>query len=135
MRRRVLVLQRKHKRNTKLSENRLTYARRCCPKISASHSARTESSVQYLKLSKTSCSTYVSTVLIESTSDSLVGKRILHRFETDGEEQWYSGVVVSYNAVNKLFEIAYDDEEDHCFFNLLQDLAQGDLVVHSDVDK
>lgn len=71
----------------------------------------------------------------ESTSDSLVVKRIQHRFETDGEEQWYSGVVVSYNAVNKLFEIAYDDEEDHCFFNLLQDLAQGDLVVHSDVDK
>ena len=65
--------------------------------------------------------------------DSLVGKKVLHRFDTqNGEEQWFSGVVVSYNAVSKLYEIAYDDEDEHCFFNLLEDMAQGDLIVTDD---
>ena len=68
------------------------------------------------------------------TSDTLVGKKIFHRFETDGKEQWYSGVVVSYNAVSKLYEVAYDNEDDHCFFNLLEDISQGDLVVNDDVE-
>lgn len=53
--------------------------------------------------------------LTSGTSDvlELVGK-MLHRFETDGE-QLYPGVVVSYNAVSKLDEVAYDNEDDHCF--------------------
>ena len=63
-------------------------------------------------------------------SDSLVRKMVLHRFEINGKEQWFSGVVVSYNAVSKLHEIAYDDEDDHCFLNLLEDIAQGDLIVN-----
>ena len=75
-----------------------------------------------------------SSQLSSETSDTLVGKKILHRFETDGKEQWYAGVVVSYNAVSKLYEIAYDNEDDHCFFNLSEDISQGDLIVNDDVE-
>ena len=58
---------------------------------------------------------------------SLVGRRVLHRFITDGEQKWFPGVVLSYNARTKLHEILYEEEE-HCFFNLMEDIAQGDLV-------
>ena len=51
---------------------------------------------------------------------------MLHRFITDGEQKWFPGVVLSYNARTKLHEILY--EEEHCFFNLMEDIAQGDLV-------
>ena len=32
------------------------------------------------------------------TSDLLVGKQILHKFEVEGEERWFSGCVIGYNA-------------------------------------
>ena len=67
------------------------------------------------------------------TSESLVGHRVLHKFEVDTcskeKIKWFSGVIVSYNPVTSLHEIAYDEEEEHCFFNLLEDLLQGDLIV------
>ena len=31
------------------------------------------------------------------TSESLVGRRVLHRFEVDNDEKWFPGFVVSYN--------------------------------------
>ena len=63
------------------------------------------------------------------TSESLVGRRVLHRFEVGNEESWFSGFIVSYNTGAHLHEIAYDDEEEHCFFNLL---TKGDLLVQTD---
>lgn len=50
------------------------------------------------------------------TSESLVGRRVLHKFEVDNEERWFSGFIVSYNAGGHLHEIVYDGEEEHCFF-------------------
>ena len=35
----------------------------------------------------------------EYSAESLVGREILHRFNVEGEEKWYAGHVVSYNAV------------------------------------
>ena len=66
------------------------------------------------------------------TSESLVGRKILQRFEVHNEEKWFSGFIVAYNAQTRLHEITYDGEEEHCFFNLLQDLSKGDLVVQTD---
>ena len=66
------------------------------------------------------------------TSESLVGRRVLHRFEVESEERWFSGFIVSYNPATCLHEIVYDDEEEHCFFNLLEDLSNGDLIVETD---
>lgn len=66
------------------------------------------------------------------TSESLVGRRVLHRFEVENEERWFSGFIVSYNPGTRLHEIAYDGEEQHCFFNLLEDLSNGDLIVQTD---
>lgn len=33
--------------------------------------------------------------------DFLVGKEVRHRFEVDGEEKWYDGYIVGYNAVTQ----------------------------------
>ena len=49
------------------------------------------------------------------TSESLVGQMMLHRFEVDNEERWFSGFIVSYNLQAHLHEIAYDGEEEHFF--------------------
>lgn len=68
------------------------------------------------------------------TSESLVGQEVVHRFEVDGEEKWFSGFIVSYNPRTHLHEIAYDGEEEHCFFNLLEDLSNGDLCVCVETD-
>ena len=61
---------------------------------------------------------------------SLVGKQVLHKFmdESDNEE-WYSGYVVAYNSAKQLHEIAYENEDDHCHFNLMEDLKAGDLKL------
>lgn len=66
------------------------------------------------------------------TSESLVGRRVLHRFKVGNDERWFSGFIVSYNTRTRLHEIAYDEEEEHCFFNLLEDLHEGDLIVQTD---
>ena len=61
---------------------------------------------------------------------TLVGKKVLHKFvdESDNEE-WYSGYVVAYNCAKQLHEIAYENEDDHCHFNLMEDIKAGDLKV------
>ena len=62
--------------------------------------------------------------------ESLVGKKVLHKFEVEGEEKWYTGYVVSYNAVTHLHEVAYEEEEENFHFNLLEDISQGDLIIN-----
>ena len=76
---------------------------------------------------------------IDSSSDSLniidpltlVGKRINHKFELKDThlEKRYSGTVVDYDPVTKLYTIMYDGEEDHCQFDIIVDYILGDLVV------
>ena len=61
--------------------------------------------------------------------DSLVGKYIEHRFEVEGESRWYTGFVVDYDTTAKLHEVVYDGEEEHCYFNLMEDLLQNDLMI------
>ena len=67
------------------------------------------------------------------TSESLVGKSVLHRFEVENDEKWFSGFIVSYSPTSCLHEIAYEGEEEHCFFNLMEDLSKGDLIVQAEV--
>ena len=65
---------------------------------------------------------------------SLVGKRIIHKFELpDGFRtiKWYSGMVLDYNAVNKVHTVMYNSEEDECYFHLASDILNGDLKVQS----
>ncbi len=73
-----------------------------------------------------------SEVNIHATSESLVGQKIHQRFEVDNEERWFSGFIVAYNPQTRLHQITYDGEEEHCFFNLLEDLSKGDLVIQRD---
>ena len=60
---------------------------------------------------------------------SLVGKRICHKFEVDSQDEWYDDVI-SYNAVTHLHEIVYNGEEEHCYFNLQEDILHGDLSIY-----
>ena len=64
----------------------------------------------------------------ECSPESLVGKEILHKFDVDGEEKWYTGYVISYNAVTRLHEVSYNEE--NCFFDLLEDFSNGDLIIN-----
>ena len=65
--------------------------------------------------------------------DSLVGKRIKHRFEIgEDSDYWYSGTIINYDPVTHLHEVTYDGEEDHQFFELIVDIIIGDLVVEND---
>ena len=62
--------------------------------------------------------------------EALVGKRISHNFEVaEDETKWYAGTIINYSASMKTHEIAYDDEEETCHFDITIDLANGDLIV------
>ena len=61
---------------------------------------------------------------------TLVGKSIEHKFELDGGEfKWFRGFVIDYDAKTSLHEVVYEGEEEHCHFNLLEDLFAKDLRV------
>ena len=62
---------------------------------------------------------------------SLVGKRISHKFvmEDTREVKWFNGKVISYDPATKTHEIAYEDEDDHCNFDVMLDLYNNDLSV------
>ena len=57
--------------------------------------------------------------------------KICHKFELEEthEEHWYYGCVIGYDVATKLHEVIYDGEEEHCHFDLTQDLIMGDLKV------
>uniref|UniRef100_A0A1X7UAB5 Uncharacterized protein n=1 Tax=Amphimedon queenslandica TaxID=400682 RepID=A0A1X7UAB5_AMPQE len=59
----------------------------------------------------------------------LVGKKIKHCFEVGEELVWYTGTVLSMNPETMEFEVQYDDEDNVCFFTLLDDISSGDLVL------
>ena len=63
------------------------------------------------------------------SSQSLVGQIIYHKFEVEDGEKWFKGLVISFDDKTEMHEVAYDEEEDHYFFNLLEDISQGDLIV------
>ena len=61
---------------------------------------------------------------------SLVGKEVLHRFILEsGEERWFHGIVISYNAANNTHELAYDGETNHQHFDLSEDIRDGDIEI------
>jgi len=64
------------------------------------------------------------------TSDALVGLKILHKFQVNGEQEWFEGFIISYNANTHLHKVAYDKEEENCFFNLQEDLARGISTIN-----
>ena len=61
---------------------------------------------------------------------TLVGKSIEHKFEVDdGEFEWFQGFVVAYDEETSLNEVVYEGEQEHCHFNLVEDLFAEDLRV------
>ena len=61
----------------------------------------------------------------------LVGRRIKHRFEVNGELVWFDGSILQMNSVTNEFQITYDGEEDVCWFPLLDDARSGDLLLNT----
>ena len=72
-------------------------------------------------------SSYVSDVV--NHPSSLIGKGIWHRFETEEQEKWYSGTIINYDSVSKIFEVLYDNDEERYFFELMEDVNNGDLII------
>ena len=64
--------------------------------------------------------------------ESLVGQRIKHQFEVDGELVWYNGKVMDLDLDTKIFSVAYDDDDCVYNFALLEDIANGDLIIDDD---
>ncbi len=61
---------------------------------------------------------------------SLVGKEINHRFILEcGEEKWFRGFVLSYNANTNMHEVVYDGETDHQYFDLKEDIHNRDVEI------
>ena len=56
----------------------------------------------------------------------LIGKRIR---QVGKELVWYEGTVLQMNSETTEFEVAYDGEEDVCFFPLLDDISNGDVLL------
>ena len=62
----------------------------------------------------------------------LVGSYVHHRFAVKTKEElhaWFHGYVIADDDTSNLHEIAYDDEDEHCYFDLTQDLIVGDLII------
>ena len=66
--------------------------------------------------------------LAMAVSELLIGLEIRHRFEDDsGILTWYDGMVIGMQDMDH--EVLYFGEKDVCQFDLLEDLASGDLTV------
>ena len=66
-----------------------------------------------------------------SFQQSLIGKIIRHKWcNEDGEEQWYTGHILSaVEGSTEWFNVQYDGEEDILTLNLYEDIANGDLDI------
>ena len=66
---------------------------------------------------------------LSSTNESLVGKRIRHRWtDVNGTEQWFLGRVLSIvPGTDDWFNVEYDNESDVLSLNLMEDIEKGDL--------
>jgi len=62
---------------------------------------------------------------------SVIGKGVKYKFQHEDtqEIQWYFGRIVNYDSTTKFFEIAYNEEEETCHFDIVLDLILGDIVV------
>ena len=64
--------------------------------------------------------------------DSLVGKRIRHKWCEDGVERWYNGQILNVVAgTDEWFNVQYDGEDQILTLNLYQDIDNGDLDILS----
>ena len=71
----------------------------------------------------------VSAQEITADPDILLYRRIEHQFNCDGDLVWFKGTVVGYDRDTLLFHVVYDNEEDECYFPLLEDLENNELRV------
>ena len=63
---------------------------------------------------------------------SLIGKQINNRFQLEDsqEEKWFEAVVLGFCChLKNVMRFYNNDEEEHCFFDLTQDLVKRDLIV------
>ncbi|XP_065887842.1 uncharacterized protein [Dysidea avara] len=66
---------------------------------------------------------------VKEDPELLIYRRVEHRFNCDGKLLWYKGTVLGFNKVTNEFRILYDDEEEECTFQLLEDLERDDLRI------
>ena len=60
--------------------------------------------------------------------EGLIGKRIRHRWNVDGSEQWYLGTILDIvPGTDDWYNVKYDNEEQVLSLNLLLHIEKGDL--------
>ncbi len=57
----------------------------------------------------------------------LIGQRIKHRFDIEGELVWYDGQVIKFNNQTREFEVIYDKDEGSFCNTLMDDI--GDVLL------
>lgn len=69
-----------------------------------------------------------------SDQEGLIGRRIKHKWNVDGCEQWYFGTILdTVPGTDDWYNVKYDGEEQVLTLNLLLDIEKGDLeFVNSD---
>ena len=77
------------------------------------------------------CNSSAAAVL--NTPVLLIGKSIKHKFIVESqEEKWFSGVIIDYDFETKAFDIVYEDDDEHYFFDIAQDIMLEDFVIIQD---
>ena len=81
------------------------------------------------EVSSNLCKLFSAPELSLCAHESLVGKRIRHRWcNADGTEQWYLGRVLSLvPGTDDWFNVEYDNESQILSLNLMEDIERGDL--------
>jgi len=76
------------------------------------------------------CSNLFTLFLPPSTEDQegLIGRRIKHKWNVNGSEQWYLGTILDVvPGTDDWYNVQYDNEDQVLSLNLLLDIEQGDL--------
>ena len=81
-------------------------------------------------LSKLLTNSHVTDANLTENRETLVGKRIRHKWCVDGIERWFTGQILSaVDGTNEWFNVQYDGEQEALTLNLYEDIDNGDLDI------
>lgn len=67
-------------------------------------------------------------IISGSDQEGLIGKRIRHRWNVNGSDEWYYGTILDVvPGTDDWYNVQYDDEDQVLSLNLHLDIDKGDL--------
>ena len=67
--------------------------------------------------------------LVLVNPELLIGQRIKHRFDIEGELVWCDGQVIKFNNQTMEFEVIYDKDDGSFCHTLMDDIENGDVLL------